>query len=300
MTAPRATRAVRPRDVVWVGDRLVAASRASIPVYDRGFLYGDAVFETVRAYGGRLFLWPQHARRLTASLRAFRIPTPAIDLADAARRVLAARRLDEAAVRITISRGTGEGLVAPARLAPTVVVMARGVPDELPAQRARGVGVVLLPFGRGHGGITDGHKTNAYLSAVVGKTRAAERRAFEGLYVERDGLVSEGTTSNVFAVRGGRLLTPPLEAGCLPGVTRQVILHLAAEEGLEADTMALQATTLHEMDEVFLTASTVEVMPVIRIDRLRVADGKPGALTRLLQERYRSFVTRTMARGAPR
>lgn len=297
MSAPRATRGGRARDVVWVGDRLVPTSRASIPVYDRGFLYGDAIFETVRAYDGRLFLWSQHARRLAASLRAFRIPAPALDLADAARRVLAARALEDAAVRITISRGTGEGLVAPAGIEPTVVIMARAVPDELPAQRARGIGVVLLPFGRGHGGITDGHKTNAYLSAVLGKTRAAERRAFEGLYVERDGTVSEGTTSNVFAVHRGRLLTPPLEAGCLPGVTRQVILHLAAEEGLEADTMALPASTLHEMDEVFLTASTIEVMPVVRVDRQRVGNGKPGAVTCLLQDRYRAFVRRTLARS---
>ncbi len=170
------------------------------------------------------------------------------------------------------------------------------IPADLPEQREQGVGVLLLPFGRGHGGITDGHKTNAYLSAVLGKTRAAERRAFEGLYVERDGMVSEGTTSNVFAVRRGRLLTPPLEAGCLPGVTRQVILHLAAEDGIPYETMALQATTLHELDEVFLTASTLEVMPVVRVDRQRVATGKPGTITRLLQDRYASFVRRTLAR----
>jgi len=293
----RPFRAGRGRDVVWLDGRLVPSSRASISVFDRGFLYGDAVFETVRAYDGRLFLWPQHARRLAASLRAFRIPQPSTDLAAAARELLAARGLADAAVRVTISRGTGEGLVAPARITPTVVATARPIPSELPAQRERGVSVLLLPFGRGHGGITDGHKTNAYLPAVLGKTRAAERRAFEGLYVERDGLVSEGTTSNVFAVRGGRLLTPPLEAGCLPGVTRQVILHLAAEEGLSGETMALQASTLHEMDEVFLTASTIEVMPVVRVDRQRVGDGKPGALTRLLQDRYRTFVKRTLARG---
>jgi branched-subunit amino acid aminotransferase/4-amino-4-deoxychorismate lyase len=259
-------------------------------------LYGDAVFETVRAYDGRLFLWQQHLRRLTASLRAFRIPVPRADLADAARRVVAARGLADAAVRITVTRGTGEGLVATSALVPNVVVMARSVPVELTAQRERGVGVLLLPFGRGHGGITDGHKTNAYLSAVLGKTRAAERRAFEGLYVEQDGMISEGTTSNVFAVRDGRLLTPPLEAGCLPGVTRQVILHIAAEEGLTYDTMALQASTLHELDEVFLTASTLEVMPVVRVDRQRVATGKPGTITRLLQERYHAFVKRTLAR----
>jgi D-amino acid aminotransferase len=286
----------RARDAVWVNGRLLPASRATLPVYDRGLLYGDAVFETVRAYDGRLFLWQQHLRRLTASLRAFRIPVPRTDLADAARRVIAARGLTDAAIRITVTRGTGEGLIATSALVPNVVIMARAIPAELPAQRERGISVVLLPFGRGHGGITDGHKTNAYLSAVLGKTRAAERRAFEGLYVERDGMISEGTTSNVFAVRSGRLLTPPLEAGCLPGVTRQVILHLAAEEGLPYETMALQASTLHELDEVFLTASTLEVMPVVRIDRQRVATGKPGTITRLLQERYRTFVKRTLAR----
>lgn len=293
----RPSRTGRGRDVVWLDGRLVPAARASISVFDRGFLYGDAVFETVRVYDGRLFLWPQHARRLAASLRAFRIPAPGTDLAAAARAVLAARGLADGAIRVTISRGSGEGLLAPPGIEPTVVATARLLPAELPAQRERGVSVLLLPFGRGHGGITDGHKTNAYLPAVLGKTRAAERRAFEGLYVERDGLVSEGTTSNVFAVRGGRLLTPPLEAGCLPGVTRQVILHLAAEEGLSGETMALQASTLHEMDEVFLTASTIEVTPVVRVDRQRVGDGKPGAVTRLLQDRYRAFVKRTLARG---
>ena len=286
----------RARDVVWVNGRLLPSSRATLPVYDRGFLYGDAVFETVRAYDGRLFLWPQHARRLAASLRAFRIPVPRADLADVARRVIAARGLADAAIRVTVTRGTGEGLVAATGLVPNVVIMARAIPVELPAQREHGVTVLLLPFGRGHGGITDGHKTNAYLSAVLGKTRAAERRAFEGLYVERDGMISEGTTSNVFAVRRGRLLTPPLEGGCLPGVTRQVILHLAAEEGIPYETMALQASTLHDLDEVFLTASTLEVMPVVRVDRQRVATGKPGTITRLLQDRYRAFVRRTLAR----
>jgi len=296
LSATRAARAARGRDVVWLDGRLVPAARATISVYDRGFLYGDAVFETVRAYDGRLFLWPLHARRLAASLRAFRIPPPRVDLAAAARAVLGARGLGDGAVRVTVSRGTGEGLVAPSGLQPTVVVMARTIPPELPEQRARGVSVLLLPFGRGHGAVTDGHKTNAYLPAVLGKTHAASRNAFEGIYVEQDGMVSEGTTSNVFAVRDGQLLTPPLEAGCLPGVTRQVVLHLAAEEGLTGETMALQAATLHEMDEVFLTASTLEVLPVVRIGRQRVGDGKPGRLTRLLQERYRSFVTRTLAR----
>ena len=293
----RRVRTAATRDVVSLDGRLVPAARATVSVYDRGFLYGDAVFETVRAYGGRLFLWPLHARRLAASLRTFGISPPRVDLPHAALSVLAARGLAEAAVRVTVSRGTGEGLVAPHGLQPTVVVTAREIPSELPEQRRRGVAVVVLPFGRGHGSVTDGHKTNAYLPAVLGKTRAAARGAFEGLYVERDGTVSEGTTSNVFAVRDGRLLTPPLDAGCLPGVTRQTVLRLAQQAGLECVSTAIAATELLEMDELFLTASTIEVLPIVRIGRRRVGNGTPGPTTRLLQERYRAFVERTLARA---
>jgi len=289
---PRAAR----RDVVWLDDRLVPAARATLSVYDRGFLYGDAVFETVRAYGGQLFLWQRHARRLAASLRAFAIAVPDADLADAARAVLAARGLADGAVRVTVSRGKRRRPGARSHAAATLVVTAREIPAELPELRAQGVRVLLLPFGRGHGAVTDGHKTNAYLPAVIGKTRAAAQGAFEGLYVERDGTISEGTTSNLFAVRGDRLLTPALDAGCLPGVTRQTVLALARKAGLVCETATLAAARLHEQDEVFLTASTIEVMPVVRIGRRRVGDGRPGPRTRLLQERYRALVARMLAR----
>ncbi|MEW6271649.1 MAG: aminotransferase class IV, partial [Thermodesulfobacteriota bacterium] len=295
LTAARTGRAVG-RDVVWLDGRLVAAARATIPASDRGFLYGDAVFETVRAYGGELFLWRQHHRRLTASLRAFAIAPPRADLRAAAHAVLRACGLADGAVRITVSRGSGEGLLPARDLRPTLLISAREVPAELSVQRERGVAVVLLPFGHGRGAVTDGHKTTAYLPAVLAKMRAAARRAFEGVYVERDGMVSEGATSNLFAVRRGRLLTPPLEEGCLPGVTRAIVLRLAADAGIASDAVPLAAASLHEMDEVFLTASTIELMPVVRVDGARVADGAPGAVTRLLQERYRAFVARTLAR----
>lgn len=297
--APRARRAPA-RDVVWLDGRLIDTARAAIPAQDRGFLYGDAVFETVRIYGGVPFLWPQHERRLAASLRAFAIPRPRADLRAAALAVLRARGLADAAVRVTVTRGSGEGLIPPPNVQPRVLVSAREIPSELPELRERGVAIVLLPFGHGRGAVTDGHKTTAYLPAVLGKMRAAARRAFEGVYVERDGTVSEGTTSNLFAVRRGRLLTPSLDEGCLPGVTRSVVLRLAAEAGVPVDTVPLRAARLHEMDELFLTASTIEVMPVVRVDGARVAGGKPGPVTRLLQERYRAFVARTLTRAARR
>jgi branched-subunit amino acid aminotransferase/4-amino-4-deoxychorismate lyase len=287
----------RGRDVVSVDGRLVPAARATISVFDRGFLYGDAVFETVRAYGGRLLLWRAHERRLLASLRAFGIARPALDLRRATLEVVAARRLRDAAVRVTVTRGRGEGLVAPRGLAPTVVIAAREVPADLSEQRGRGASAVLLPFGHGRGGLTDGHKTTAYLSAVVGKSRAAARGALEGVYVERDGTVSEGTTSNLFVVRRGALTTAPLHDGCLPGVTRSAVLRLAAQAALEVRVRPLPVRELHAADEMFLTASTLEVMPLVRLDGRPVGDGRPGPVTRLLQERYARFVRRALARS---
>jgi len=287
----------RGRDVAWIDGRLVAADRAAVSVFDRGFLYGDAVFETVRAYDGRLFLWPAHERRLAASLRAFGIPRPRCDLRRAALDVVRARGVRDAAVRVTVTRGRGEGLVPPTGLVPTVVVAAREVPADLAVLRAQGAHAVLLPFGHGSGSVTDGHKTTAYLGAVLGKTRAAARRALEGIYVERDGTASEGTTSNLFVVRRGVVWTPPLGEGCLPGVTRSVVLRLAARDGVEVREGTLRARSLHAADELFLTASTLEVMPVVRLDGRRVGSGEPGPVTRALQERYARLVRRTLARA---
>lgn len=298
--APRPRSRARAREVVWIDGRPVPAARAVVSAFDRGFLYGDAVFETVRAYAGRLFLWPLHERRLAASLRRFRIPRPAVDLRVALEAVLAARARGDAAVRVTVTRGVGEGLLPPARLRPTVVVSARDVPSDLPAQREHGVAAVLLPFGHGRGGVADGHKTNAYLPAILGRIEAAARGAAEAIYVEADGTASEGTTSNLFAVRGGRIATPPLDAGCRPGVTRAIVVRLARAAGLEVEIAPLAARELGAADELFFTASTIEVLPVVRLGRRRIGRGVPGEVTRLLQERYRDFVARTLARSAQR
>jgi branched-chain amino acid aminotransferase len=281
---------------VWLDGRILPAENARVSVFDRGFLYGDAVFETVRFYRGRPFRWDAHRRRLGKSLAHFGISPPKVDLLSASLRLLERCRLDEAAVRITVTRGVGEGLSPPARMKPTVLLAARPIPSELPAQRRDGIAIVTLGFGRGVGDATQGHKTTDTLSAIQGRRLAARAHALDGLFVEHDGTVSEATASNYFVVRRGRLETPALASGCLPGVTRAWVLEEAERIGLAVRVGPIEKAGLAKAAEVFLTGSIVEILPVVRIDGRDVGDGRPGDVTRTMQGRF----ARAVARSGPR
>jgi branched-subunit amino acid aminotransferase/4-amino-4-deoxychorismate lyase len=188
--------------------------------------------------------------------------------------------------------------VPPPDIAPTAILTARAIPAGLDAERARGVAVVLLPFGHGRGGATSGHKNVDYLAAVAGRMRAARRGAAEALFVETDGTIDEGTTSNLFLVRRGALHTPPVAAGCLPGITRQTVVRAALRAGLAVRERPVRPADVAAADEVFLTGSVVEVLPVVRIDGRRVASGRPGAVTQRVQGLYRAVVDRALQRRA--
>jgi branched-subunit amino acid aminotransferase/4-amino-4-deoxychorismate lyase len=278
---------------VWLDGRILPAGRARVSVFDRGLLFGDAAFETLRVYAGVPFLWTQHLGRLTRTLRALSIPLPGADLRRALDALLAACGLSDAAVRITVTRGASEALLPPTTLSPTVLLTARPIAPHLGREREQGVGAILLPFGRGRSGLTAGHKTTDYASAVIGRMRAHRRGAAEAIYVAPDGTVSEATTSNLFAVRGGTLLTPPLSTGCLPGITRQTVLGLARRARMRCREISLGAATLHTMDELFLTGSVIEIMPVIRLDRRHIGQGTPGPVTRQIAALYHRAVRRS-------
>jgi branched-subunit amino acid aminotransferase/4-amino-4-deoxychorismate lyase len=273
--------------------RLVPAARASIAALDRGFLYGDGLFETLRAYRGRPFALDRHLARLAHSARVFGIPfdsEPAHWLPGIHRLLGANRLLDEdAAVRLTVSRGPGPvGIMPPAHVRPTTLLLATPLDARLAVAQARGVGVCFFPF-RLVAAALPSHKTLHYLPAVLGKMVAARRRAWEALYLAADDTVLEGTTSNVFVVERGALVTPPLR-GILPGVTRQLLTRVSRRAGIRLSERPITRARLLDADEVFLTASTIEVLPVVRIERTRIGDGRPGPVTRMLQEDYRRHV----------
>jgi branched-subunit amino acid aminotransferase/4-amino-4-deoxychorismate lyase len=286
--------------LVWLNGRVLPAARARVSALDRGLLHGDGVYDTWRTYGGEPFLVHAHLRRLAHAARALGLPPPgAADAWIRRSRLLAARNgLAEAAVRLTLTRGAaGDALWPPGRAAPTVLLSVRAVPPDLAHRRQAGIGVVLLPFARDAAPPWGGLKLVGHASAVAGRRYAARRHAAEGLYVDAGGAVTEATTANVLAVERGTLVTPPLAAGILPGVTRDVVLALARRAGVAVREERLPVARLHGATEVFLTASTIEILPVVRIDGRAVGDGRPGVVTRLLGDRYRARVARALGRA---
>jgi D-amino acid aminotransferase len=289
--------------IVLLNGRLVPAGRARISALDRGFIYGDGLFETFRTYAGRPFGLAEHLARLARSARVFRLPLrrTAAHWEPRVRRLLRANALlaGDAAVRLTVSRGAGRfGILPPAGLRPTTLLLATPLDPRLPRAQAEGVAVCFFPF-RLVTSRLPSHKTLHYLPAVLGKMIAARRRAWEALYLGAGDTVLEGTTSNVFAVRDGRLLTPPLH-GILPGVTRRVLAAVARRAGVPLVERAIRRRDLARADEVFLTASTIEVLPVVRVEGARVGGGAPGPVTRRLQDGYRRHVAAALARRARR
>ncbi len=285
---------------VLLNGRLLPAARAKISALDRGFLYGDGLFETLRTYGGEPFGLAAHLARLRRSARVFRMDVPISPTfwEPRIRRLLRANRLEstDASVRLTVSRGAAPfGILPPRGLRPTTLLLASALDPRLTRAQSRGVRVCFFPF-RVVTARLPGHKTLHYLPAVLGKMVARRRSSWESLYLDADDHVLEGTTSNIFIVRRGALFTPPLH-GVLPGVTRKTIATVAARCGLDLTERALKTRDLDRADEIFLTASTIEVLPVVRVEGTRVGDGRPGTVTRMLQDGYRAHVRRALARA---
>ncbi len=282
---------------VHLNGRVVASTRARISAFDRGLWYGDGLFETLRAYQGRPFGLDEHLARLrrSASFLNIKLPSPPWRLHIAA--LLKRNRLltRDAWVRITVTRGpAAPGLLPPPHSRPTVLIASGMIDPGISVTQQHGARVTLLPFARS--GFLAEHKVLDYLPAVLGKIIAARHESVEGLFVDADGLVSEGTTSNVFVWRRRRLLTPPT-AGVLPGLTRRLVLEAAIVDGWRVSERPLTTCDLLDADEVFITSSLAEVVPVIAIDRRRIGNGRPGPRTERMQHLYRQLVDDTLVRG---
>ena len=281
---------------VHLNGRCVAAADARISVFDRGFVYGDGLFETLRAYHGVPFGLPDHLERLRASAAFLGIPVPRRPWERDVQTLLRRNGLaaTDAWVRLTVTRGVApHGLRPPRRLRPTVLVTCGRVDPGVATAQRDGVSVILLPFAR-HGFLAE-HKTLNYMPAIIGKTMAARRDAFEGVFVEPDGTVTEGTTSNLFVWRKRRLITPPV-AALLPGLTRRLVLEAAIADGLRVEERRVTTRDVVTAEEVFLTASVIEVVPVTAVDGRAVGDGRVGPCTTRLQDLYRRVVAERVSR----
>lgn len=277
---------------VFLNGRIVESKRATISVYDRGLLYGDGLFETMRGYKGRAFAIEEHFHRLRTSADILGLPIPDLDWQKVITELLHKNGLQrqDTWVRLTITRGPAEPRVLPPDIAkPTTIIMVKPLDPDIARHQKRGVKVSMLPFSR-HGFIPE-HKSVNYLAAVVGKVLASYHGAYEGIFVRADHVLTEGTTTSLFVVRDKTLLTSPL-GGILPGVTRGLIIDIARANGIPAVEREITTTDLRLADEAFLTSSMIEIVPIVHVDESPLATGKPGPLTTKLQKLYAAAVQR--------
>lgn len=281
-----------PSGYVFLNGRTVAARRATVNIYDRGLLYGDGVFETMRAYRGTVFAIEEHFHRLRTSADILGVPVAARDWPATIGALLTRNRLArrDAWVRLTITRGPAAPGVAPPEVArPTTIVMVGALDATVLRRRRAGIKAALLPFAPL--GFLREHKSLNYLPAVVGKTLAAYQGADEGLFVRHDQVITEGTTSSVFIVRDGVVCTPPVR-DILPGITRAAVLELARIHRMPIAEREFTTADLRLAEEVFVTSSIAEIVPIIALDDSPLGNGRPGPLTRRLQRLYADAVAR--------
>lgn len=279
--------------LVLIDGQPFAPDAARVSVFDRGFLYGDSVFETLRTYGGRPFALDEHVARLERSARlvSIRMPLSGAEISAEIRRAIELGGFPESYVRAMITRGQGQRLGLDPALAhsPLRVVIVSPL-EPLPADKyQRGIFAITYRTQRvADGTEATGAKLGNYLIAVLATEAARAADAEEALLVDREGNVLEGATSNVFAVRAGRLLTPPIALGILPGITRAHVLLLARELSLDVEERPLFVSELAGLDELFISSSIRELVPVVRVDGQAIGAGVPGPLAQRLLDAFRT------------
>ena len=280
--------------VVAIDGALCEPGAALVSVFDRGFLYGDAIFEVLRTYGGRPFALEEHLARLRRSAERVFIALP-VDEATLRREVeavlVAAGNVDSY-VRLVVTRGSGPLSLDPdtATHPLRVLIVEPVVPPPREAY-VRGVALVSVRARRATDETSaSGAKVSNYLPNLLALREAKLRGAQEALVLDARGRVVEGASSNVFIVSGGRLATPPESAGILPGITRAHILAAAGALGIPADERELTLDEVYAAAEVFITSSIRELLPVVRIDDRVIGTGSPGAISRRLHRRFRDAV----------
>jgi branched-chain amino acid aminotransferase len=286
----------KAREKVWIDGAPIDAALARVPVFDRGFLYGDSVYEVTRAFGGRPFALVEHLDRLERSAAGIGMTMPPrAEIEDAVAATCAAVGSGELYVRIIVTRGAGEIALDPAMAdRPRLIVIARPVHPPPPEAYAEGVNVALVGHSRSAPGaraVDPSVKSGNYLVSVLAVAEAKRRGAFEAILCDQVGRLTEGSSSNLFLVRGGRITTPPLSAGLLEGITRRHVIALAHRAGIAVDQAPLWPKDLESADEAFLTSSIRGVVPVVRVDGAAIGpkdglSGRPGPVTQRVMVLY--------------
>ena len=282
--------------VVYVNGELVPEERATISVFDHGFLYGDGVFEGIRAYSGVVFRLRQHIERLYRSAHALllEIPLTVGEMEAAILKTLRANNLRDSYIRVVVSRGKGDLGLDPRKCqTPSVIIITDGITLYPKEMYENGLELITLNTRRNSAQSLDPNiKSLNYLNNILGKIECIRANVLEGLMLNLDGHVAEATGDNVFLVRNGELLTPPPSAGILDGITRNAVIEMALARGVVVREILFNLYDVYNTDECFLTGTGAEVIPVVKVDGREIGRGKPGPLTQLLIGDFRELVCR--------
>lgn len=285
---------------VFINGELVEKEEAKVSVFDHGFLYGDGVFEGIRAYNGLIFRLRQHLERLYRSAHTImlEIPMGMDELQTAIIKTLRANNLKDAYIRLIVSRGEGDLGLDPRKCKnPNVIIITDEIalyPQEL---YEKGLEIITVPTRRNiPEGVNPQIKSLNYLNNILAKIEAINCGYEEAIMLNNEGYVVECTGDNIFIYKDGKLITPPIYLGALDGITRRAVMELAERRGIEVREEVLTRYDLYNAEECFLTGTAAEIVPVVKIDGRKIGVGKPGKVTLQLIGDFREL---TKVDGVP-
>jgi branched-chain amino acid aminotransferase len=289
-------------EIIYLNGQLVPRTEAKLSPFDHGFLYGYGLFETMRAYNGHIFRLDSHLTRLRCSAESIGL-THSILTTDEGKQslkaacvaTLAANRLKDARIRLTVSAGEGDMTPDPSTCPnPTVLITARNLAPLPPEKYETGFKAVVSFLRRNSQSPLSRLKSTCYMENVLARTAARAAGYDEAIFLNEQGYLAEGSTTNVFLVSHGELITPCFESGVLPGITRDAVLEIARTTNIKATERWVELNELIEAQEAFLTNSVLELMPLVSLEGRPIGTGKPGKLTGDLLFAYRKLVEETL------
>lgn len=287
--------------LVYINGKFFPRNQATISVFDHGLLYGDGVFEGIRAYSGKVFRLHEHLRRLyrSAHIVSLEIPMTMDDMQEAVLESLRQNDLSDAYIRLIVTRGVGDLGLDPRKChgGATTIIIADAIELYPPELYENGLDIITVITRRNlPSALTPAVKSLNYLNNILAKMEVNRAGLHEGLMLNHEGYVAEATGDNIFFSDGTDLVTPPPSVGILVGITRGVVMEIAAETGIAVREERFLLHDIYTARESFLTGTAAEIIPVVRVDGRVIGDGKPGKLTRELMARFRQ---RTLEEGVP-
>jgi branched-chain amino acid aminotransferase len=278
---------------IFIDGKYYNEQNAKISVFDHGLLYGDGIFEGIRAYNGRVFKLKEHIDRLFYSAKAIllEIPMTHAQIMKAVVDTCRQNKIRDGYIRLVVTRGVGTLGLNPNRCKkPSVIVIAGKIQLYPEEYYKNGLEIITVPTTRNlHSALNPAIKSLNYLNNILAKIEANNGGVEEAVMLNSEGYVAECTGDNIFIVKGNQLLTPPLSAGALYGITREVVMNLAKDSGMQVSEPNLTRYDLFNAEECFLTGTGAELIPVVKIDGRVIGTGKPGAVTKQLVTKYHTL-----------